>query len=104
MGNDRKINVEVVYAKPQRQHLVELSVPVGSDVKQVLNQSGLIEQHGLDLSVNRVGIFGRFVQLNQLVVDGDRVEVYRPLAADPKEIRRELAAQGKTIGRRTTRS
>lgn len=101
MGNDRKVNVEVVYAEPQRQHLVELSVPVGSDVKQVLNQSGLIEQHGLDLSVNRVGIFGRFVELNQLVVDGDRVEVYRPLVADPKEIRRELAAQGKTMGRRT---
>lgn len=104
MGNDRKVNVEVVYAEPQRQHLVELSVPVGSDVKQVLNQSGLIEQHGLDLSVNRVGIFGRFVELNQLVVDGDRVEVYRPLVADPKEIRRELAAQGKTMGRRTKRS
>ncbi len=104
MGNDRKINVEVAYAEPERQYRLELTVPSGSDVEHVLNQSGFIERHRLDLNVNRVGIFGRFVDLDHLVADGDRVEVYRPLTADPMEIRRELAAQGKTMGRGKTSS
>jgi putative ubiquitin-RnfH superfamily antitoxin RatB of RatAB toxin-antitoxin module len=102
MGNDKKINVEVAYAEPKRQYLIELTVPSGSDVKHVLKQSGFIERHRLDLNVNRVGIFGRFVALDHLVAEGDRVEVYRPLTADPKQIRRELAAQGKTMARGKT--
>ncbi len=99
MGNDSNINVEVAYAEPERQYRRELTVPAGSDVKHVLDQSGFIERHRLDLKVNRVGIFGRLVALDHPVADGDRVEVYRPLTADPKEIRRELAGQGKTMGR-----
>lgn len=104
MENDSKINVEVAYAEPERQYLLELTVPAGSDVQHVLNESGFIERHRLDLNINRVGIFGRFVALDHLVSAGDRVEVYRPLTADPKEIRRELAAQGKTMGRGKTSS
>lgn len=103
MANDRIINVEVAYAEPERQYLLELAVPAGSDVKHVLNQSGLIERLELDLKVNRVGIFGRLVELDHLVAEGDRVEVYRPLTADPKEIRRQLAAQGRSMGRGKTK-
>ncbi len=99
METAKKIRVEVAYAESERQYLLELTVPSGSDVNHVLNQSGIVERHRLDLDVNSVGIFGRVVQLEQLVAEGDRVEVYRPLTADPKEIRRELAAQGKTKGR-----
>lgn len=100
MGNAETINVEIAYAEPQRQYLLELTVPAGSDVQQVLHRSGVIERHKLDMKVNRVGIFGRFVGLDHVVAAGDRIEVYRPLTADPKEIRRTLAAQGKTMGRK----
>jgi putative ubiquitin-RnfH superfamily antitoxin RatB of RatAB toxin-antitoxin module len=102
MGNDRKINVEIAYAEPERQYLRELTVPAGSDVKHVLIQSGFIERYKLDLNVNKVGIFSQLVELDHIVAEGDRVEVYRPLTADPKDIRRELAAQGKTMGREKT--
>ncbi len=99
MANDKKIRVEIAYVEPGRQDLRTLTVPLGSDVEYVLHRSGCIERHGLDLRVNKVGIFGRLVTLDHVVTDGDRVEVYRPLTADPREIRRQLAAQGKTMGR-----
>lgn len=66
---------------------------------EAVRSSGLLEEHpGLDTS--RIGIFGEQVEPDRLLEDGDRVEIYRPLTADPKEVRRELARQGKSMGRR----
>jgi putative ubiquitin-RnfH superfamily antitoxin RatB of RatAB toxin-antitoxin module len=67
-----------------------LRVPAGTTVRSVIERSRLLERHPeIDLAQNRVGIYARFVSLEALVQDGDRVEVYRPLQADPKELRRQ---------------
>ena len=67
-----------------------LRVPAGTTVRSVIERSRLLERYPeIDLAQNRVGIYARFVSLEALVQDGDRVEVYRPLKADPKELRRQ---------------
>ena len=91
--------VEVVYGSPESQCLISLAVPKGSDVANVLDRSGLIERYNIDLDVNKVGIYGQIVKLDHLVNEGDRVEIYRSLQADPKEVRRRLAREGKTMGK-----
>lgn len=84
--------VEVAYALPSRQEVIELAVPPGASVEQVIRESGLLEIFPeIDLARNRVGIYGEIVSLRDPVRDGDRVEIYRPLLADPKETRRRRA-------------
>jgi hypothetical protein len=80
--------VEVVYALPERAASVRVRVREGATVREVLEKSGL-----LPLARGRIGIFGRVVGADARVADGDRVEIYRPLAADPKEARRRRAAR-----------
>ncbi len=88
--------VEVVYASPHCQRLVSLSVPAGTRVAEAITASGILwEFPEIDLAVNRVGIFGLLVRLDESVHDGDRVEIYRPLQADPKEARRKRALKSK---------
>lgn len=92
------ITVEVVYARPGEQVLEQLSVPSGSTVEAVLRQSGVLDRFPeIDLEVNKVGIFGKATKLSSQVVGGDRVEIYRPLIADPKEARKKRAAEGKAM-------
>jgi len=83
-----EIEVEVVYALPQRDESVRVSVPRGATVRDVLEKSGL-----LPLVSGKIGIFGKAVGADALVADGDRVEIYRPLLVDPKEARRRRAAR-----------
>jgi putative ubiquitin-RnfH superfamily antitoxin RatB of RatAB toxin-antitoxin module len=87
--------VEVVHATPQRQVLLAVTLPAGSTVAQAIEQSG-IRAHFPALAVDpdAVGIFGRKVPLDQVLQQGDRVEIYRPLQADPRESRRQRAAAG----------
>ncbi|MDG6882344.1 RnfH family protein [Phocoenobacter uteri] len=90
------IKVEVLYAYPERYFLqkVELNTPLS--IEQVITQSGVLEKYPeIDLKTNKVGIFSRPAKLTDTVNDGDRVEIYRPLVADPKEIRRKRAEQQK---------
>lgn len=90
------VAVEVVYALPERQYLKTVRLPKGSSVEQAIQASGLLEmRREIDLKVNKVGIYSRPVKLNDEVSDGDRVEIYRPLIADPKELRRIRAEQSK---------
>lgn len=90
------IRVEVVYALPGRQQLVALEVPSGTTVEQAINQSGLREQFpGLVVNSNAIGIFSRKVPADTVLGNGDRVEIYRPLVADPKEVRRQRATKNK---------
>jgi putative ubiquitin-RnfH superfamily antitoxin RatB of RatAB toxin-antitoxin module len=84
------MRVEVVFALPDCHDAVSVEVAAGATVAQALAASGLAERHpGIDLS--RVGVFGRSVCADQLLREGDRVEVYRPLVLDPKEARRRRA-------------
>jgi putative ubiquitin-RnfH superfamily antitoxin RatB of RatAB toxin-antitoxin module len=90
------INVEVVYAAIDRQVLVAVSVPAGTTVRAALLKSGIGEAFaGLDLAGCPVGIFGKVIADpdNHPVQAGDRIEIYRPLQADPKEVRRLRAAK-----------
>ncbi|MCC3717080.1 RnfH family protein [Rouxiella badensis] len=83
------VSVEVVYALPERQYLKTVRIAEGSSVEQAIIASGLLEQRReIDLKNNKVGIYSRPVKLSDVVNDGDRVEIYRPLIADPKELRR----------------
>jgi len=86
------IVVEVVYALPDKQYLYTVNVAKGSTVEQAIKASGILElRSDIDLGNNKVGIFSRPVKLNDEVHSGDRVEIYRPLLADPKELRRQRA-------------
>lgn len=88
----REIQVEVVYALPQKQYLRQVKLEEGSTVEQAITASGLLElRDDIDLKQNKVGIYSRPVKLADKVNDGDRVEIYRPLIADPKELRRQRA-------------
>lgn len=92
------IAVEVAYALPQRQELIRLRLPAGSKVQQAVEASGLLQKYpDIDLDRNKIGVFGKLVKLDAVLRDRDRVEIYRPLIADPKEIRRKRADEGKAM-------
>ena len=86
------LNVEVVHLARSRQTTIELQVPPGSTAEEVIRLSGILIKHPeLDLQSMRIGIFSRKISLDQLLKEGDRVEIYRPLLFNPKEIRRQRA-------------
>lgn len=92
------IAVEVVYALPQRQELIHLKLPAGSTVQQAVEASGLMQKYPeIDLAKNKLGIFGKLSKLDTQLRDRDRVEIYRPLIADPKEVRKKRADEGKVM-------
>jgi len=94
------IQVEVVYGTPTRQELLSLSVPQGSTVEQTIELSGMLTVFKeIDLKENKVGIWNRAAKLNDIVQDMDRIEIYRPLIADPKEVRKRRADKAKEEGR-----
>lgn len=90
------IRVEVAYAQPGRPILKTLHVVPGSTIGEAIGACGLLAEYPeINLERNRVGIFGRLAHLDTPLRDADRVEIYRPLNADPKEVRRRRAASGK---------
>lgn len=96
--SDEQIGVEVVYARPEEQVLEQLTVSADSTVESVIQRSGLLERFPeIDLARNKVGIFGKATTLDAGLQDGDRIEIYRPLIADPKEARKRRAAEGKAM-------
>ena len=93
------IHVEVVYALPHEQRVFNLVVNKAMAVEAIIVQSGVLELYPeIDLKENKVGVYSRNVRLDATVRDGDRIEIYRPLQADPKEIRRKRAEQAKAAG------
>jgi len=85
---------------PEKQTLLSLQVPVNTTVMQAIESSGILALHPeIDLARQKLGIFGRLAKPSEALLPGDRVEIYRPLKADPKEVRRRLAAEGKTMGK-----
>ncbi|MGH8370556.1 MAG: RnfH family protein [Gammaproteobacteria bacterium] len=101
MAHAESLQVEVVYALPDQQTVVALTLPLGATVRDAVMQSGLLQRFpDIDLAQHHVGIFGRLTALNTGLKDGDRIEIYRPLTNDPKQVRRELAKLGRSMGRR----
>lgn len=93
-----EITVEVVYASPERQRLVSLSLSPNACVADAIEKSAMASHFpDDDLGACKVGIWGRIATRDDLLRSGDRVEIYRPLAMDPREARRRLAAAGKTM-------
>ena len=91
------IRVEIAWAAPGRQLLRELRVPEGSTAFDVLWRSGVVQELGLDAAALSLGIFGKPIThpRRQVLLEGDRLEIYRPLIADPKEARRKRAARAR---------
>jgi putative ubiquitin-RnfH superfamily antitoxin RatB of RatAB toxin-antitoxin module len=88
-----KIRVEVVYALPLSQDCVELQLDSGCTVQEAIYESGILSRHPeITQTGIRVGIFGRRAPLDASLGDGDRVEIYRALQIDPKEVRRQRAS------------
>ena len=98
--NEQKLTIEVVYGVPHKQKILTLLVDEGCTVEQGIIDSGVIDLFPeIDLSVNKVGIWNRAVKLSQVLADLDRIEVYRPLIADPKDVRKRRAEKAKQEGR-----
>lgn len=90
-----RLRIEVIYALPDNQQGVLVELDEGGRAIDAVHASGLCERHpGLDRRRLRLGIFGVEVKHDTLLAGGDRVEIYRPLAADPKEVRRAKARAG----------
>jgi hypothetical protein len=93
-----KINIEVVYALPDEQALFRQSVPEGATVAEAIRLCGILERYPvIDLTANKLGIFGKLSKTDAALRDKDRIEIYRPLIADPKEVRRKRAEEGKVM-------
>ncbi|HFB2048873.1 MAG: RnfH family protein [Hyphomicrobiaceae bacterium] len=79
------MNVGIAFAKPAGQVWMKLEVPDGSTVLDVIKHSGILKQFPeIDLDINKVGIFGQITKLDKVVAEGSRIEIYRPITADPE--------------------
>lgn len=97
MGAER-ITIEVACAEADRQTVIVLELDAGSTAGAALERSGIFARHpALDATACGVGIFGLEVPRDRVLEDGDRVEVLRPLAEDPRERRRRLAREGRSM-------
>jgi putative ubiquitin-RnfH superfamily antitoxin RatB of RatAB toxin-antitoxin module len=91
-SSQSQVRVEVVLAMPERQEIIPLDLDSGSTVEDAIEQSAIVEKFpGFELDPGKVGVFGGKVPMDQVLRDGDRVEIYRPLIVDPKEVRRQRA-------------
>jgi putative ubiquitin-RnfH superfamily antitoxin RatB of RatAB toxin-antitoxin module len=94
MGNAEKYSVEVAYARPDKQWVIPVEVAAGARVEEAIRRSGILDRcPEIDLGRNKVGIFGKLSTLDHPLRRGDRIEIYRPLIADPKEARKRRAEQ-----------
>jgi hypothetical protein len=97
---DKQITVEIVYGTPDKQSLLKVVIEQGDTVEHAIQYSGILKRFPeIDLASNKVGIWNRTCKLSAQPREGDRVEIYRPLIADPKEVRRLRAEKAKNEGR-----
>ena len=95
-----KVKIEVSYALPDKQPVISLQVEQGTTIEQAISQSGILDQFPqIDITKNKLGIFGKLKKADVVVREGDRVEIYRPLIADPKQVRKQRAAEGKRMAK-----
>jgi len=94
------MQIEVVYGTPKEQVILLVAVDIGCTVEEVIKISGVLTSFiEIDLTMNKVGIWNRTAKLTDVVKDLDRIEIYRPLIADPKEVRKRRADKAKEEGR-----
>lgn len=98
MNSPSEITVEVAYALPDEQLIVPIKVQEGITAENAIYASGILKKFPeIDLTINKIGIFGKLTKLDTALRHLDRVEIYRPLIADPKEVRKQRAADGKIM-------
>lgn len=91
-----QINIQVCYALPERQEIIRLKVAGGAVLKDAVEQSGLLEKYPeISLEQGKFGVFGKLSKTDTVLREGDRIEIYRPLIADPKESRRKRSEEVK---------
>jgi len=96
-----KISIEIAYAKPQKQIILKLDVDSTISPRDAIRLSSIKKEFPeIDLNTVKMGVFGKQISETYQLKEKDRIELYRPLLADPKEVRRRLAAQGKTMGKK----
>jgi len=83
------INVQIVYALPENPIIIDCSVDNDCSVEQAITKSNILLLHHLSLDKHQIGIYGKPAALTDRLKEGDRIEIYRPLINDPKEIRRK---------------
>lgn len=92
------LNIEVCYAMAGKQELVRVKLAEGASLLQALEASGLLAKYPeIDLKKNKFGIWNKLSKADTVLRDKDRVEIYRALIADPKEVRKQRAAEGKIM-------
>ena len=92
MADPHPLKVQVCYALPDDSFIAELSLAEGATLEQAVRESGVLQRYpAIDLGTQKLGIFGKVKPAETVLRDGDRVEIYRPLQADPKETRRRRA-------------
>jgi len=97
---DKKNQIEVVYGIPEKQKILTITTAENTTVEQAIVESGMLALfEDIDLTKNKVGIWNRAAKLSDIIEDGDRIEIYRPLLADPKEVRKRRAEKAKLEGR-----
>jgi len=90
--------IEVAYALENKQTLLALEVNEGMTLQQAIEVSGILKTYPqIDLSTDKTGIFGKIAKLDTVLREKDRIEIYRPLIADPKQVRKKRAAEGKKM-------
>ena len=96
-GDMAKMHIEVIFALPREQHVINVELPEQSTVEDAIRASKIMEKYpDIDFEVNKTGIFGKPAKRDAVLHPGDRVEIYRPLIGDPKEIRKQRAKKGKS--------
>lgn len=96
----KQISIELVYGLAHKQTLLNVKVDEQSTIEAAITASGIMALHEeIDLSVNKVGVWNRTKKLDEILREGDRVEIYRPLIADPKAVRQRRAQKAKEEGR-----
>ena len=96
--SENKIKIEVVYALPDEQVLLKLEVPENSTLAEAVKLSGVLDKFpGIDLEKGKFGLYGKLSKTDVVLREKDRVEIYRPLIADPKEVRKKRAEEGKVM-------
>lgn len=84
------MNVGIAYVSKKKQVWLKLDVPEGSTVLEAINHSGILKQFPeIDLENQKVGIFGKLTKLDASVEEGARIEIYRPITADPETVERK---------------
>ena len=101
MADATMLKVQVCYALPDDSFVANLLLPAGATLEQAVQVSGVLQRHpAIDLGTQKLGIFGKVKPADTVLRDGDRVEIYRPLQADPKETRRRRAKHREAAGSR----